>query len=91
MLRQPYPPQGPELYDDDHDGQSHTPLLSRIRDATRGCTVAETKGKRMFAPSINVDLEKLQKASEEPLKGKRVASRGRTAPRKPKPQPDKDK
>lgn len=55
-----------------------------------GRAVARIKGKQMFAPSINVDLEKLQKASEEPLKGKRVASRGRPAARKPKPQPEKD-
>lgn len=32
----------------------------------------------MFAPSINVDLEKLQKAAEEqPAGKKRVAARGR--------------
>lgn len=48
----------------------------------------------MFAPSINVDLEKLAKAAEEqPASKKRVAARGRPAARKPQaaPQPEKDK
>lgn len=49
----------------------------------------------MFAPSINVDLTKLQQAADAQPTGKKVAARGRVAPRKPqaKPQsePEKDK
>ncbi|HEY4668260.1 MAG TPA: hypothetical protein VIH05_00640 [Tepidiformaceae bacterium] len=37
----------------------------------------------MFAPSINVDLEKLQKEGEETQTSKRVASKGRARARKP--------
>lgn len=48
----------------------------------------------MFAPSINVDLEELARASEEqPARKKRVAARGRPAARKPQATagPEKDK
>lgn len=37
----------------------------------------------MFAPSINVDLEKLQKEGEEAPESKKVASKGRARARKP--------
>lgn len=37
----------------------------------------------MFAPSINVDLEKLQKAAEEQPTKKKVAAKGRANSRKP--------
>jgi hypothetical protein len=40
----------------------------------------------MFAPSINLDLEKLQKESEDaPTAKKKVAAKGRAATRKPAP------
>ena len=43
----------------------------------------------MFAPSINVDLEKLQQESEEkPAAAKKVASRGRQRARKATPKTD---
>jgi len=37
----------------------------------------------MFAPSINVDLEKLQKEGEDAPAAKKVASKGRARARKP--------
>ncbi|MCC7366287.1 MAG: hypothetical protein IT303_18160 [Dehalococcoidia bacterium] len=45
----------------------------------------------MFAPSINVDLEKMQQAAEEQPPPRRTAARGRRATPKPLAQPaDKD-
>lgn len=37
----------------------------------------------MFAPSLNVDLEKLQKSAEEQPRKKKVAAKGRASARKP--------
>lgn len=44
---------------------------------------------RMFAPSINVDLEKLQKEEGEKPAAKKVAAKGRQRARKPAPKAGK--
>lgn len=43
----------------------------------------------MFAPSLNVDLEKLQKSAEEQAPKKKAAAKGRASARKPAPKSPK--
>lgn len=43
----------------------------------------------MFAPSINVDLEKLQQSSEDKPAARKTAAKGRPAARKAAPKTDK--
>lgn len=68
------------------NGALGPPLPSRLRRRqTRRLAETWLEG-RMFAPSINIDLEKLQKAAEEkPARTKKVAAKGRQGARKAAP------
>jgi hypothetical protein len=68
------------------NGVIEPPLPSRLRRRqTRRRPETWLEG-RMFAPSINVDLENLQKAAEEkPATTKKVAAKGRHSARKAAP------
>ncbi len=65
------------LYDHDHDwapGGAHTVEKARWPP---GWPLHTEGSHTMFAPSINVDLEKLQQASEEKPAPRKAAARGR--------------